>query len=423
MLRHEDNERLVRVGPGQPAGELFRRYWQPALLSSEVQEKDCVPVRVRLLGEDLVAFRDTNGHVGLVDAHCPHRGAPMFYGRNENCGLRCIYHGWKFDVDGKCVEQPTEVDERIKENIKIKAYPTHESGGVIWTYMGPPEEKPQPPKYEWLQAPETHRFISRGEQQCNYLQALEGGLDTAHVSYLHNDRYDDPNQLVVRDSAPRIEIYPTDYGYSYTSTRSAGDNLQFVRIYQYLMPFQQMRPNLFYLFGHGEYEEIPTLRGHLWAPMDDEHTNVYNWMYTYDDSTPFTQEYLEEEETKYGHGPDDFIPGTFKFKRNVSNNHLTDRQAQKEGSATGIYGVNAQDCAIQEGMGPIADRSNEMLGNSDKAIIMMRRLLSEAISEVEKGNRPKGVDAGLHSVRAHEVLIDKDTRWQDIVGDELKVKW
>jgi len=424
MLRHKDNERFVRVGPGTPAGMLFRRYWMPALLSSEIQENDCAPVRVRLLGEDLVAFRDTDGRVGLVDAHCPHRAAPMFYGRNEECGLRCVFHGWKFDVNGVCVEQPTETDTRLKDQIKIKAYPIHESGGIVWTYMGPPEFKPEPPKYEWMLAPETHRFVSRGEQECNYLQALEGGLDTAHVSYLHNDRYDDPNQLVVRDTAPRLEVCPTDYGYYYTSTRSAGDNLQFVRIYQFLMPFQQMRPNLFNLFGHGEYEEIPTLRGHLWVPMDDENTNVYNWMYAYDASTPFTSEYIEEEEIKYGHGPDDYIPGTYKFKRNIANNHLIDRQAQKAGSATGIFGVNAQDRALQECMGKIVDRSNEHLGTSDKAIIMMRRLMSEAITAVEQGGIPRGVDPGLHSVRAHEVLIEKDKIWQDVVTEnDLKARW
>ena len=423
MLRYEDNERLVRVGPNTPAGNLFRRYWQPALLSSELKEIDGVPVRVRLLGEDLVAFRDSLGRVGLVGAYCPHRGAPLFYGRNEKCGLTCVYHGWKFDVEGKCIEQPTELDPHIKDNIKAKAYPVHESGGIIWAYMGPAKDKPKPPEYEWMRALETHRFVSRGEQESNYLQALEGGLDTAHVSFLHNDRYDDPNQLVVRDAAPRLEVYPTDYGYYYTSTRSYDDNLQFVRIYQYVMPFQQMRPNLLNLFGHGEKETIPTLRGHLWVPIDDEHTNVYNWMYAYDSSTPFTKEYIQNEEIKYGHGSDEYIPGTFKFKRNVSNDHLIDRVAQKNGSATGIFGVNAQDRALQEGMGQIVDRTYEHLGTSDKAIIMMRRLLNEAISSVEQGSAPKGVDPDLHSVRAYEILIEKNKNWLDIIGDELKEKW
>jgi phthalate 4,5-dioxygenase oxygenase subunit len=423
MLRHEDNERLVRVGPDQPAGKLFRRYWHPALLSSELAKKDGTPVKIRILCEDLVAFRDTNGKVGLVDAYCPHRRAPMFYGRNEECGLRCIYHGWKFDVNGQCVDQPTEIDDRLKENIQIKSYPSYENGGVIWIYMGPKEHMPLPPRYEWMKAPESHRFVSKVEQQSNYLQALEGGLDTAHVSHLHNDRIDDPAQLVIRDPAPRIEVYPTEYGYIYTSTRTSGDNQQYIRIYHYLMPFQQMRPNLFNLFGHGELEEIPTIRGHIWVPIDDEHTTVYNWIYTYDDSIAFTPEYIEKEEAHYGRGADDYIPGTFKLKRNPSNNHMIDRHAQKMGSATGITGLNTQDCAIQEGMGPIVDRSKEQLGNSDKAIIMMRRLMSDAITTVEEGKNPKGRDPETHAVRPHELIIDEDKTWQEIINNELEEKW
>ena len=171
MLSREDNERAVRVGPGTPAGELFRRYWQPALLSWELDRTDGAPLRVRLLGEDLIAFRDTENRVGLVDAYCPHRRAPMFYGRNEECGLRCVYHGWKFDVDGNCVDLPSEAaDSPMKSKSKIKSYPTVEKGGVIWAYMGPAEKMPAPPNYEWTRAPETHRHVSKTYEACNYLQ-------------------------------------------------------------------------------------------------------------------------------------------------------------------------------------------------------------------------------------------------------------
>src|ERR1019366_5051471 len=183
----QENERLTRVMPGSPMGNLMRRYWQPAALSEELPEPDGAPVRVRLLGEDLIAFRDSNGGVGLVDAFCPHRRAPMFFGRNEAGGLRCVYHGWKFDAAGTCVDMPSEPpDSLFKTKVTIKAYPTFEAGDVIWTYMGPPAEMPERPDYEWMRAPRTHRILSKTYEAANYLQGLEGGLDTAHSSFAHN---------------------------------------------------------------------------------------------------------------------------------------------------------------------------------------------------------------------------------------------
>jgi phenylpropionate dioxygenase-like ring-hydroxylating dioxygenase large terminal subunit len=202
MLSKEDNERLTRVGSGTPMGNVFRRYWLPTLLSSELKERDGAPVRVRLLGEDLVAFRDTTGAVGLVDAYCAHRRAPMFLGRNEKAGLRCVYHGWKYDRTGRCTEMPTEPKESTyKDRIKLKAYPTWEGGDMIWTYMGP-LPAPPPPDYELIRAPTTHRFVSRTVQDCNYLQALEGGLDSSHATILHNMTLGDMSWLEI-SSAPR----------------------------------------------------------------------------------------------------------------------------------------------------------------------------------------------------------------------------
>src|SRR5271167_594357 len=176
MLSHRENERLTRVGPGTPMGQLFRRYWIPAALSEQLPEPDGPPVRCRLLGEDLVAFRDTAGRAGLVGAFCPHRRAPLFFGRNEECGLRCVYHGWKFDRTGACVDMPSEPpDSLFKTKVAIEAYPTWEGGGV-WAYLGPKELQPAPPDYEWVRAPATHRFVSKTFEQANWLQALEGGL-------------------------------------------------------------------------------------------------------------------------------------------------------------------------------------------------------------------------------------------------------
>jgi phthalate 4,5-dioxygenase len=423
MLKHEDNERLCRVGPGTPGGALMRRYWQPAALANELPEKDGAPVRVRLLGEDLVAFRDSNGRIGLIDAFCPHRRAPLFFGRNEECGLRCVYHGWKFDADGHCVDLPSEPAESpMKAGIKITAYPTVERGGMIWTYLGPKEQMPAPPDYEWTRVPATHRGVSKTFEDCNWLQALEGGLDTAHGSYLHNNRLGDNSLLRSRDGAPKIEVEKTDYGYYYISTRKAAEDERYVRVYQYIMPAQQMRANI--LARDGNRSDVPKFDGHVWVPVDDEHTCVYNWSYSYDRAVPITPEYYERVEKAYGRGKDDFIPGTFHLKRNKSNDYLIDRAAQKTLTFTGIEGVNTQDFALQEGMAPIVDRSKEHLGTSDRAIAMMRRLMLEATQAVERGERAPGADPAVHcNIRPHEAVIQGGQDWRAVFGNALEAKW
>jgi phenylpropionate dioxygenase-like ring-hydroxylating dioxygenase large terminal subunit len=429
MLKPEDNERLVRVGPGTPGGALFRRYWQAAALSEELPENDGPPVRVRLLGEDLVAFRDSDGRVGLVDAYCPHRRAAMFFGRNEECGLRCVYHGWKFDVDGNCVDMPNEApDTPMKERVTILSYPTVERGGVVWAYLGPREKMPAPPDFEWTRAPSTHRFVSKTYEECNYLQALEGGLDTSHASFAHNN-YLGNNKRAFRslDTAPRLDVETTDYGYRYVSTRQADENRRYVRIYHYVMPNQQMRGAFRPWFSEKDEKDphrVPKSDGHLWVPIDDEHTWVYNWACGRDRSVPLSPQFRDEWETSAGRGPDDLIPGTYKLKRNRRNDYLIDRQVQKTQTFTGIKGVNTQDYALQEGMGPIVDRSKEHLGASDKAIVTMRRLMLEAIRAVERGGDPPGLDpAATRSIRPWDDVIAGDTPWQQAFAEELVAKW
>jgi phenylpropionate dioxygenase-like ring-hydroxylating dioxygenase large terminal subunit len=423
-MTRDEQERLVRVGPGTPAGELFRRYWQPAVLSSELPETDGAPVRVRLLGEDLIAFRDTTGQVGLVDAYCPHRRAPLFFGRNEECGLRCVYHGWKFAADGTCVDLPSEpASSNMKTRIHIKAYPTAERGGIVWAYMGPADQRPPAPDYEWVRAPATHRAVSKSYQASNYLQGLEGGLDTAHVTFLHNNKIGDANNLFGRDGAPRIDVHETDYGYYYVSTRKFDDARNFVRLYQYTLPFQQMRPNVtrtgLYANSH-----IPRYDGHIWVPIDDEQTYVYNWMCGYDANAPISHEAAEAIEQGYGRGADDFIPGTFRLKANLANDYFIDRSAQKTQSFTGIKGVNTQDMALQEGMGPIADRTREHLGSSDKAVLAMRNLLNAAIRAVEQGERPCGTDpAAYRGARPHDGLIPAGADWRAAFGADAAARW
>jgi phthalate 4,5-dioxygenase len=423
MLTPDENYRLTRAGPGTPMGELLRRYWQPACLSSELPERDGAPLRVRLLCEDLIAFRDTTGKVGLVEAYCPHRRAPLFFGRNEECGLRCVYHGWKFDVNGNCVDMPSEpAGTTLQTKVQLTAYPTVEKGGVVWAYMGRKEVMPPEPDYEWTRAPAKYRYVSKTFENCNWLQALEGGLDTSHSSFAHNNFKSDKSEPRQRDRSPKIDVERTDYGYYYVSTRDLGGEGKYIRVYQYVMPAQQMRPNNVGWFGGRN--EMPRADGHVWAPIDDEHTHAYNWMCAYDESVPFTPEWIESRETAMGRGKDDLIPGTFRLKRNPSNDYLIDRQMQKTQNYTGIFGVNTQDFALQEGMGAICDRSKEFLGSSDKAVVAMRRLLMEALDSVERGGAPRGALPNTHrAVRPFDHIVPPGQDWRAIFDKELIAKW
>ena len=428
MLEPEDNERLVRVGPGKPAGHLMRRYWQPALLSEELPQNDCPPVRVRLLCEDLIAFRDTCGRAGLLDAFCPHRRAPLFFGRNEQSGLRCAYHGWKWDTQGNCVDMPSEPPGTpLRNRVKILAYPTVELGGVIWAYMGPREHMPPPPDFEWMRAPPTHRFVTKTHEECNYLQAMEGGLDTVHSSFAHNNHLNDEKAFRNFDTAPRTEVERTEYGIRYASTRRAGENRRYVRVYHYVMPNQQMRGTFTPLFvgENGEHPyATPKSDGHLWVPIDDEHTMVYNWACGCDETVPLSAEFRDRWEALAGRGPDDVIAGTYKLKRNRSNEYLIDRALQRTQTFTGIRGINTQDYALQEGMGPIVDRSKENLGSSDKTIVVLRKVMLDAIHAVERGLSPPGVDPQSHRcLRPYDAVIPGDTPWQEMFEKELVAKW
>ena len=423
MLTSAENERVTRVGAGTPGGKFFRRYWLPACLSSELPERDGAPLRVRLLGEDLIAYRDTGGNVGLVDAYCPHRRAAMFFGRNEESGIRCVYHGWKFDRHGTCTDMPSEpAGTTLQAKVKILAYPTVEKGGVIWAYMGPKDKQPPEPDYEWTRAPPEKRNVTKTFENCNWLQCMEGGLDTAHSSFAHNNHLGDKSVLRQRDRSPRIDVERTGYGYYYVSHRNMGEEGIYVRVYHYLMPSQQYRANTVGWFGGRN--AVPRLDGHIWVPVDDYTTHVYNWNCAYDSNIEMTPEWKVKRETEMGRGPEDVIPATFRLKRNQSNDYLIDRQMQKTQNYTGIVGVNTQDFALQEGMGPIVDRSKEFLGTSDKAIVAMRRLLLEGIEVAEKGGQPRGVDPeDYRKVRPHDRMVPPGRDWREVFEKELVAKW
>jgi phenylpropionate dioxygenase-like ring-hydroxylating dioxygenase large terminal subunit len=408
-------------------GQLMRRYWVPALLSWEVVEPDGAPVALQLLGEDLVAFRQTDGRVGLVAARCPHRGASLFWGRNEACGLRCVYHGWKFDLTGQCVDMPSEpAATNFQDKVRIPAYPTYEVGGVIWTYMGPPAQQPAPPLFEWTQAPETHRGVTKVWQECNWLQALEGGLDTVHSNFLH---FGKPAPTASIDTgsisfgsntvrgravgfsqAAVVEVVPTDYGYTYGGIRRLPDASQFVRGYHWIMPWTQLR-------GYSLDVEKPEVDGHMWVPIDDENTMVWNFRYTYG-AQPLT----ETERALAGTGNQfdvDVDRDTFRALRNQRNRYLIDRRVQRTQTYTGIVGVNTQDRAVQESMGPIADRTSERLGTTDRAIIRARQLLLAALEQIEVGDDPPGVAPSYYRLRALEQVVPKDVPWFDAMRPAL----
>ena len=401
-------------------GEVIRRYWIPAALSSELPEVDCPPVRVRLLGEKLVAFRDTRGHVGLVDEFCAHRCASLFLGRNGECGLRCVYHGWKYDVEGNCVDMPNEPPESsFKDKIHLKAYPTVELGDVIWAYMGPREQIPALPKFEWTQVRKSHRHVSKSWQECNWLQALEGSIDTVHAVFLHRALTATTTRAGTRGyvaaAVPKEQVDLTDYGLTIWSNSSRGDGMIFVRAFQYVMPFHSLFP--FELQRSGEGKR-PLINGHIFVPMGDEDTMVYNLHYAVDSEPPMDKDWKEWIERRRGRGPGEQTPG-FRKVRCRDNDWLIDRQVQSTETYTGIEGINIQDHAVQESMGPIVDRSQERLGSNDRAVVAARLLLLRALKTVSGGDDPPGLAPTYYGVRAIEKVLSEDVEWRSALRHQI----
>jgi phenylpropionate dioxygenase-like ring-hydroxylating dioxygenase large terminal subunit len=416
MLSREENELLTRVGPDTPMGGTMRRYWVPALLTREVPAPDSPPVRVRLLGEDLIAFRDTQGRIGLLDEYCPHRRASLFLGRNEECGLRCVYHGWKYDVTGQCVDMMNEPEDLgFKTKIRTTAYPVTEIGGIVWAYMGPADSVPPPPLFAWTQAAEHRRHVSKVVQGSNWLQGLEGGIDTSHAPILHRVLKADskragfkPKDPFVRGKAPALVVDLTDYGYRYAGIRPLDEADVHVRAYHFILPFHQIRPSR---DEHG----VPLIAGHIWVPMDDETTMVYNWAMTARDEPLPEGERLER---RLGNGPGDVDQTTFRSRQNRQNNYLLDRQVQKTETFTGIDGINVQDRAVQESMGPIVDRSKEHLGPADKAVIQARRLLLDAVRTVRDGGTPRGIAATYYKLASAEGVLPRSADWRTLLAPD-----
>ena len=421
MFTREQNEILTRTGTGTPMGALFRRYWMPFLIDSEL-EVDGPPKRVRLHGENLVAFRDSKGRVGLLSRHCAHRRADLFFGRNEECGLRCTYHGWKYDITGQALELPAEPDDtKLLGEVKIKSYPTREAGGVIWAYMGAPELEPKElPQFDWMHVPPAHRCVTKRLQQSNYAQGVEGGLDSSHVSFLHRTFTDVQKQTtnkdghliqrpiyMVKDTKPRFFIHKTDYGFMIGARRIASDTEYYWRLSQFLMPSFTIVPS----------SEGRPITGHVWVPIDDE--NCWAYTISWHPDRPLTREEYEE----YGGGEQIHasVDKDFRPLANKDNDYLIDREMQRTGNYTGIVGVGIQDMSVQEGMGAIVDRSQEVLGLSDTAIVHWRRMMIEQAQKLETSNQtPLGIAAPkAFRVRSGAVLLAKETDPFELMSHRL----
>ena len=412
-------------------GMLMRQYWIPALLSTELPECDGSTLRVRLLCEDVVAFRDSNGRVGLLGAHCPHRGAPLYYGRNEESGLRCIYHGWKYDIDGKCVDMPNEPSEsNFKDKIQHLAYPCREQGGVIWVYMGPVVPPPPLPDLEWSKVPADQRYLAKRIQNCNFAQALEGDIDQSHNSFLHASntqlRQGDGGRKGVDlwrklDTHPHFHVTDTEYGVLIGASREVGEDSLYWRLTQFMFPFHTLT---------GPYGENPTRQSRAWIPVDDETTILFSA--NFHPLRPLTETEISRLRNGAGAGfvgDENFLPanaepgGAWRPKARKENDYFFDRNLQNTKFFSGIPEFWAQDAAVQEGMGPIYDRTNEHLGTTDTAIIRVRhRLMDSAKASLAEGiPAPGSQDPSVYKIRGAAVILPKNVDWVEGTQELRKV--
>jgi phthalate 4,5-dioxygenase len=428
MLSAADNELMTHVGAGTPMGNLMREYWIPFLFSWEI-EADGPPERVRLLGEDLVVFRDTAGKPGLIAENCPHRGASLYFGRNENGGLACIYHGWRFDVNGRCVDMPSEpATSNFHEKVSDLSYPLVEKAGLIWAYMGPLDVPPPLPALEWLDLPEDQIVASKRVQYTNWVQGMEGDLDQSHLSFTHRWLKENPESPrkgvdVIRqnDTHPHFEVTQTDYGVVVACSREAGDGQKYWRMSQHMMPFHTITP---------PYGDNPTRNWRAWVPIDDHNTFVIGLNFHPTKAIAGEQrERMSLSANVWTISPENRAPRTSApFGRwlpglTIENDFHQDRELQKTGLYSGIAEFWAQDAAPQLTMGTIYNRTKEHLGTSDTGIIAMRRRLIEATKKfASDGITPHEVlHPEVYQVRADALFLDPDSSWIEKTVERRKV--
>jgi phthalate 4,5-dioxygenase oxygenase subunit len=426
MTSKRDGEALTRVGPGTLMGELMRQYWLPAAMSREL-ERDGPPMRLMLLGERLIAFRDTTGRVGVMDHRCPHRCASLFLGRNEEGGIRCVYHGWKYDVAGNCIDMPSVPPHQdFKHKVRARAYRVAERGGLIWVYMGGREQAPPLPMIEATLLPEAELQIWFAQRQCNWLQALEGDIDTSHFGFLHAGTLDpadvaadDLLRYTVTNRAPEYHVADAPWGTTYAAYRPAEQGRIYWRFANFLFPFWTQTPQ-------GAFAEHLTIRA--WVPMDDTHTMFVSLSWRH---MPPSIRPLKDGRMMPGHSPAlQFLPNTtdwygrWRLAGDQSNDWLIDRAAQRRGeSYTGIAGIHAQDQAVTESMGAITDHGFEHLGPGDRMITQTRRRLLRAARALRaQGTPPPGVDDPevMREVRGGDFLTEAGIGWREAYQEQMK---
>src|SRR3954470_7570134 len=418
MLTREQNELLCRVEGTAPMGGIMRQHWLPVCMSEEVAEKDGAPVKARLVGEDLVVFRDTNGKLGVLDEHCPHRGASLVFGRNEECGLRCLYHGWKFDVEGNILEMSSEPDgSALKGALKQRAYPAREAGGFVWAWLGPEEELREFEPPAWAPQPGIKYAIVKMHVACNWAQVLEGSIDSAHSSSLHSTNMPAAQDVYgstatgeawlrpSNDKAPKLQFEPTSYGFRYAALRKPIKNPegdQYVRTTLFIAPFTVLIP------PNNQYNLAQML-----VPIDDVNTMFYWIAWHPDPKKGITQEAWRKF-CAASVGPD--LNPDYTKKRNLANMFLQDRAAMKRGDFTGIVGIPAQDMAMWESMGPIADRSKDHPGSSDVAVVQFRRMMVAAAKKFSEGG--PAIGTGEHpphvQLASVERIVPRTTDWKTL---------
>ncbi|HUB97683.1 MAG TPA: Rieske 2Fe-2S domain-containing protein [Stellaceae bacterium] len=411
MLSQSENEMLTRVGPGTAMGEMLREFWTPALRSAAL-DADGAPRRVRLLGQNFVAFRATDGRVGFVNEGCPHRGASLSLARNEENGLRCIFHGWKIDVAGRVVDCPSEPPERRADfaaRVPLKHYPVREAGGIVWVYLGKRETSPKFFDFEFHKPP-AEAIVRCAIVHGNWLQGFEGQLDSAHLGMLHSSsigpsqaRAGDTNlsRFSRQNTSPRFEIVETPYGFREAALRDLDDGTVYARIREVVFPYYSFIPG-----EHGEPRLVVVV-----VPIDDEWSA--HWYYYMSPFGPVPEAYKQQMLWGTSANSDDYA----EDRGSVANAWHQDRAAMKGGHWSGIMkNFTYEDFIIEESMGPIVDRSSEYLGTSDAVIVRARRMLFEALSQHRDGKLPFGLDRNLDysRIRGLAIRFPRETNWLDI---------
>jgi phthalate 4,5-dioxygenase len=416
MLTKEQNELLTRVEGPAPMGGIMRRHWLPVCMTEEVAQPDGAPVRSRLLGEDLVVFRDTNNQLGVLGEYCLHRRASLAFGRNEECGLRCLYHGWKFDVEGNVVDMPSEAPGAAQRlGKKTKSYPVREGGGFVWAWMGPKEEIREFEPPAWAPKPGIRYAIVKMHAACNWAQVLEGSIDSAHSSVLHSTNMPAAADVYgstatdshwirpSNDKAPKLEFQPTDYGFHYVAIRKPikdPETQQYIRTTLFIAPYTVLIP------PNNQYNLAQML-----VPVDDVNTMFY-WVAWHPDPKKGISQQAWRRFCAAEVGVD--LDSNFRKKRNLGNRFLQDRAAMKDGDWTGIAGIPAQDMAMWESMGPITDRSEDHFGSSDLAVAQFRRMMVAAAKKFAEGGAAIGTQKGVRyaELASFEGIVPKGADWR-----------